>query len=63
MTKENKIEKTRLNGQTQVDGIRILAEMTRRDIERTISFDGVKDAEAYYSQRHGWSLRKKAISN
>ena len=63
MAKENKIEKKQLNGQTQPDGIKILAEMTRRDIERTMSIDGVDDAEAYYSQRHGWSLRKKVISN
>ena len=41
-----------------VDSVRILSDMTRRDIEKTYNLDTIRGTEAYYSSRYGWTLRR-----
>ena len=51
---ENKIK----NNESLVDSVKILSEMTRRDIEKSYNLDTIKGTEAYYSSRYGWTLRE-----
>jgi len=54
-----KISGTRLKtSETMVDSVRILSDMTRRDIEKTYNLDTIRGTEAYYSGRYGWTLRR-----
>ena len=54
-----KISGTRLKtSETMVDSVRILSDMTRRDIEKSYNLDTIRGTEAYYSGRYGWSLRR-----
>ena len=41
-----------------VDSVKILADITRRDIEKSYKINGAQCTEAYYSNRYGWILRK-----
>ena len=41
--------------QTSVD---ILAEMTRRDMERSLQIQDVNNVNANWTPRHGWHLKK-----
>ena len=41
-----------------VDSVRILSDLTRRDIEKSYNIDNTNSTEAYYSNRYGWTLRK-----
>ena len=41
-----------------VDSVRILSEITRRDIEKSYSINETQGTEAYYSNRYGWTLRR-----
>ena len=38
--------------------VNYLAELTRKDIERTYNIADTKETEIYYSNRYGWSLRR-----
>ena len=40
------------------DSVRILADITRRDIEKSYNINDTQGTEAYYSNRYGWTLRK-----
>ncbi|PPR53020.1 MAG: hypothetical protein CFH11_00522 [Alphaproteobacteria bacterium MarineAlpha5_Bin1] len=54
-----KISGTRLKtSETMVDSVRILSDMTRRDIEKSYNLDTIRGTEAYYSGRYGWTLRR-----
>ena len=54
-----KISGTRLKtNETMVDSVKILSDMTRRDIEKSYNLDTIRGTEAYYSGRYGWSLRR-----
>ena len=54
-----KISGTRLKtNESMVDSVRILSDMTRRDIEKSYNLDTIRGTEAYYSGRYGWSLRR-----
>ena len=54
-----KISSTRLKtSETMVDSVRILSDMTRRDIEKSYNLDTIRGTEAYYSGRYGWTLRR-----
>ena len=54
-----KISGTRLKtSETMVDSVRILSNMTRRDIEKSYNLDTIRGTEAYYSGRYGWTLRR-----
>jgi hypothetical protein len=54
-----KISGTRLKtNESMVDSVRILSDMTRRDIEKSYNLDTIRGTEAYYSGRYGWTLRR-----
>ena len=40
------------------DSIKILSDLTRKDIERSYNIENVEGTEAYYSNRYGWFLRR-----
>ena len=53
----------RLNNQSRqknslIGSVKILSDITRRDIERTYNIDNARGTEAYYSNRYGWTLRR-----
>ena len=41
--------------QTSID---ILAEMTRRDVARSLQIENTKDVNAEFSPRNGWHLKR-----
>ena len=45
---------------SQVDSIKILSDLTRRDIEKSYNIGSTDGTEAYYSNRYGWALRRIA---
>ena len=51
---ENKIN----SNDSMVDSVRILSDITRRDIEKSYNLDTIRGTEAYYSSRYGWTLRR-----
>ena len=54
-----KISGTRLKtSESMVDSVKILSDMTRRDIEKSYNLDTIRGTEAYYSGRYGWTLRR-----
>ena len=46
------------NNESMVDSVKILSDMTRRDIEKSYNLDTIRGTEAYYSGRYGWTLRR-----
>ena len=53
------ISGTRLKtSESMGDSVRILSDMTRRDIEKSYNLDTIRGTEAYYSGRYGWTLRR-----
>ena len=40
------------------DSINYLADLTRKEIEKTYNISSANGTETYYSNRYGWSLRK-----
>ena len=58
-----KNQKTRLENKSikqhsLVDSVRILSEVTRRNIEKSYNIENTQGTEAYYSNRYGWTLRR-----
>ena len=51
------------NNNSLSNSIRILSEMTRRDIEKSYNINETQglDTEANYSNRYGWILRKVIV--
>ena len=43
---------------TLIDSVKILADITRRDIEKSYNVNETQSTEAYYSNRYGWTLRR-----
>ena len=41
-----------------VDSVRILSDITQRDIEKSYNISDTQGTKAYYSNRYGWTLRK-----
>jgi len=59
LTNQKNITKTNKNNDNcKVDGVKILSEFTRKDIEKSYNLDTIKNTEAYFSNRYGWTLRK-----
>ena len=46
------------NGNFFVDNVKILSEITRKDIEKSYNLDTMQGTEAYFSNRYGWTLRR-----
>ena len=44
--------------ESMVDSVKILSNMTKRDIEKSYNLDTIRGTEAYYSGRYGWTLRR-----
>ena len=60
-TQSNKrIREKNLNNKegTLIDSVKILADITRRDIEKSYNINETQSTEAYYSNRYGWTLRR-----
>ena len=43
--------------------IDILAEMTKKDIQKRYNLENFSDIEASYSDRYGWTLKKSILSS
>ena len=43
-------------------GIEILAEITKRDLERSLQIQDIKNVNANWTPRHGWHLKKTESS-
>ena len=41
-----------------VNTVRILSDITRKDIEKSYNISDTQGARAYYSNRYGWTLRR-----
>ena len=41
--------------------IEILAEITRKDIQKSYKIENFSNIEATYTDRYGWTLRKKSV--
>ena len=52
------IENKMNSNDSMVDSVRILSDITRRDIEKSYNLDTIRGTEAYYSSRYGWTLRR-----
>ena len=52
--RENNLNKN----ETMVDSVKILSDITRRDIEKSYNLNTIRYTEAYFSSRYGWTLRK-----
>ena len=52
------IENEVSNKDSMVDSLRILSDITRRDIEKSYNLETIRGTEAYYSSRYGWTLRR-----
>ena len=46
------------NNDTLIDSVKILADITRKDIEKSFNITEAQGTEAYYSNRYGWTLRR-----
>ena len=55
-----KIEEKQLYSDFVVDSVRILSDITRKDIEKSYDLNN-QGTEAYYSNRYGWTLRKTIV--
>ena len=44
--------------ESMVDSVKILSNITKRDIEKSYNLDTIRGTEAYYSRRYGWTLRR-----
>ena len=47
-----------INKTALVDTVKILSDITRKDIEKSYNILEAKDTRAYYSNRYGWTLRR-----
>ena len=41
-----------------VNTVRMLSDITRKDIEKSYNISDTLDTRAYYSNRYGWTLRR-----
>ena len=44
--------------ESMVDSVKILSNITKRDIEKSYNLDTIRGTEAYYSGRYGGTLRR-----
>ena len=47
-----------LNKESLVNTVRVLSDITRKDIEKSYNILETQGTRAYYSNRYGWTLRK-----
>ena len=62
MTKKNnkQDQMDHISGSNNIlsDSIKVLTDLTRKDIERIYNLENTKNTETFYSNRHGWHLRR-----
>ena len=46
------------NEHSLVNTVRILSDITRKDIEKSYNIKETQGTRAYYSNRYGWTLRR-----
>jgi len=56
--RQMKPENLTLNGGSLVDTVRILSDITRKDIEKSYDILETQGTRAYYSNRYGWTLKR-----
>ena len=44
----------------KVDSVKILSDMTKKDIEKSYKLESISGTEAHYSNRYGWTLRRSS---
>ena len=44
--------------ESMVDSVKILSDITKRDIEKSYNLDTIRGTEAYYIGRYGLTLRR-----
>ena len=47
-----------LNAGSLVNTVRIISDITRKDIEKSYNILETQGTRAYYSNRYGWTLRR-----
>ena len=47
-----------LNKESLVNTVRVLSDITRKDIEKSYNILETQGTRAYYSNRYGWTLKK-----
>ena len=58
-TKANrKMRNKSSNNDSLANSIRILSDITRKDIEKSYNILETQGTRAYYSNRYGWTLRR-----
>ena len=45
---------------SMVNSIKILSEMTKKDIAKSYNLETINGTETHYSNRYGWTLRRSA---
>ncbi len=57
MIKKDKSKET-INSNTNYNNISLENKVIEKSLDSQIDFDAIDDANAYYSERYGWTLRK-----
>ena len=60
LSQKNTAKKQGKNPPSIVENIRVLTEVTKRDIEKSYKLETL-DTEVHYSNRYGWTLRKTTL--
>ena len=47
-----------LNKESLVNTVRVLSDITRKDIEKSYNILETQGTRAYYSNRYGWTLKR-----
>ena len=61
VNQNNRLEDRNNKKNSLVDSVRILSDITRRDIEKSYNIDSTHGTEAYYSNRYGWTLKRIVV--
>jgi hypothetical protein len=56
--RKTEYKKVNSNKDSLEDTIKLLADITRKDIEKSYNITNSTNMEAYYSNRYGWTLRR-----
>ena len=54
----NQLQNSQKSESLLFDSIKVLSDLTRKDIERLYNVENMKGSEISYSDRNGWYLRK-----
>ncbi len=57
-SKQKKYEQTKKEVLSKADPLKIVSEITKRDIEKSYDIDSIAGTEVHYSDRYGWTLKR-----